>query len=180
MMIPTDDEPAVSSRPYSPARPWDRAEYQRLWLHMQSRTWRTLAIVPAEDGMQTYDVASLLMTVGVHHGESIGVFDFRSITMNRVLHTIEAACSQVAEGERLIFAARSIKENLATIPLARASDAVVLCVSMGSTPIRQVEETIEQIGKERFLGSMLIRERWPKAPPSSRRALLARLEEHRG
>ena len=157
---------------------WERAEYQRLWLQMGSRDWRTLAVVPGEEGMSTYDVANLIMALGVHHGESIGLFDFRDIRMNRVLEVIEWASSKLERGERLIFATRSIKENLATIPLARASDSAVLCVSIGSTSMGFVAETIEQIGKDRFIGSLVIHgpgDEAPSPPPTLwRRRLEAR------
>ena len=158
------------------ARVWDRAEHQRLWLHLQSRAWRTLAVVPGEEWMSTYDVASLITAVGAHHGESMGVFDFRDIRLNRVLSAVEAATRDMRQGERIVFATRSIKENLATIPLARASDGVVLCVSLGSTSKRLAEETLEQVGRDRLLGTLLIRERaTPVAvpPPGS---LVRRLE----
>src|SRR4051812_35608871 len=165
----------TTSRPPRAAR-WDRAEYQQLWLRMESRAWRTLTVVPAEHWMSTYDVASLIMAVGVHHGESIGIFDFRDVGMNRVLAVIEAACQQMRREERIIFAARSIKENLATIPLARATDCVVLCASIGSTPIRLAEEAIAQIGKERFLGSILVRQPDARAPEPSLALWHERLE----
>lgn len=134
-----------------------RAEYQRIWMQLGSRDWRTLAVVPGEEGMSTYDVAIVLMELGVAHGESIGVFDFRDIRMNQALEVIRGAKSQLERGERIIFATRSIRENLATIPLARATDCAVLCVTIGSTSMDFAAETTEQIGKEHFLGSILIR-----------------------
>jgi hypothetical protein len=155
------------------SRPWDRSEYQRLWLQMRSRDWRTLAVVPSEEGMSTYDVANLIMALGVHHGESMAVFDFRDVRGPKVLDSLRAAFGQMRPGDRMIFAARSISENLATIPLARATDRAVLCVSLGSTSIRRVEETIAQIGRERFLGSLVIHalgdgvDGVPVAPPVS-------------
>ena len=157
-------QPPRTSRSPGAAR-WDRAEYQRLWLRMESRAWRTLAVVPAEEDLSTYEVARLIMSLGVHHGESIGLFDFRDVMLNNALAIVRAACAQMGRDERLIFAARSVKENLATVPLARAMDGVVLCASIGSTSIGLLEETIEQIGKDRFVGSILVRR--PPAPPPS-------------
>lgn len=146
-----------ATRPSRIARPWEQDEYQRIWLQMVSRDWRTLAIVPAEEGMSTYDVANLVMALGASHGESIGVYDFRDVRVNRVIEVVRGARSQLERGERLIFATRSIRENLATIPLARATDGAILCVSIGSTSMGLAAETIDQIGKERFIGSLLVR-----------------------
>jgi UDP:flavonoid glycosyltransferase YjiC (YdhE family) len=85
--------------------------------------------------------------------------------MSRVGAFLEVTQELVRRGQRVVFATRSTSKSLATIPLARAADRVILCVSLGSTSIRVVEETIEQIGKERFLGSMLVGE-----PSRGRRA----------
>jgi hypothetical protein len=183
-MTPIDDDeiqderarPVRAALPPPTARGWDRIEYQRLWLYMASRRWRTLAIVPAEEGMSTYEVASVIMGVGAHHGASIGVFDFRDVRLHRVLAVVEDACAHVMPGERLIFATRSIKENLATIPLARAADGVVLCATLGSTSIQLVEETLQEIGSERFLGSVLVREPRAKARAPARAGIWSRLE----
>jgi hypothetical protein len=180
-MTPIDDDtsedcPVRAVLPPFTTRAWDRVEYQRLWLYMQSRAWRTLAIVPCDDDMSTYDVASLIMGVGVHHGESIGVFDFRDIRLSRVLAAVAATVAHMRHDERVIFATRSIKENLATIPLARAADWVVLCASLGSTKLRSVEETIDQIGREHILGSVLVREPPRSARAPARTSLLRRLE----
>src|SRR6185437_12367002 len=118
---------------------WDRSEYQRLWLRMESRPWQTLAVVPAEEDLCTYEIAKLITSLGVHHGESIGLFDFRNVMLNHALAIVRAACAQTSRDERLIFAARSIRDNLATIPLARAVDGVILCASIGSTSIGLLE-----------------------------------------
>lgn len=143
---------------------WDRADLQRIWLGTQSRAWRMLAVVPADEGISTYEVASLITTLGRHHGESVGLADLRDIRLNRVDAFLDAAKELVGRGQRVVFATRSITGNLATIPLARASEGVILCVSMGSTLLGSIEEMVEQIGKERILGSMLIHEAGGGAP----------------
>ena len=101
--------------------------------------------------------ATFFVALGASYGESIGVFDFRDVRMNRALDVIKAVEQQIERGERLVFATRSIRQNMATIPLARATDGAILCVSMGSTSMRLAGETIEQIGKDRFIGSILVR-----------------------
>lgn len=164
------------SFPEEPPGPWDGVDCQRIWLATQTRPWRTLAIVPVEKGMQTFEVASLITGVGLHHGESIGLADLRDIRMNRVASFLEASKVIVDRGERVVFATRSIAENLATIALARAADGVILCVKLGSSSIGSVEETIKQIGKERFLGSILLQEPAPGSPGEPVTPLDHRLE----
>jgi hypothetical protein len=135
---------------------WNRADLQRIWLGTQRRTWRTLAIVPVDEGTSSYHLARLITTLGIHNGESVCLADLRDIHLERAGAFLESASELVNLGHRVIFATRSITGNLATIPVARAADGVILCVSMGSTLLDRVQETIDQIGKERLLGSMLI------------------------
>jgi hypothetical protein len=137
---------------------WDRADWQRIWLATQSRDWRTLALVPASDEVSTIEFAHLITVIGLRQrGESIGVADLRQVELPRARAHLEMVKWHVSQGERIVIALRSCLENLATIPLARAADCAILCVALGSTRIAQAEQTVEQIGKERFLGSVLVR-----------------------
>jgi hypothetical protein len=43
------------------------------------------------------------------------------------------------------------------IPVARAADAVIICVSLGSTSFRDAKEVIEIVGRERVIGSIVVR-----------------------
>jgi hypothetical protein len=155
--LPNGPLPAKENSAGSMGGTWDRADWQRIWLGTQSRPWRTLAVVAADRGLSTYEVASLITALGRQHGESIGMADVRDVGLNRVANILELVNEVVTSGERVVMSARSITENLATIPLARAADCVLLCVSLGSTSIALVEETVAQLGKERFLGSLLLK-----------------------
>jgi hypothetical protein len=138
-----------------------------------------LAVVPADDAISTYEIARLITGLGLHHGERVRMADLRDVRLSRVGAFLEVTSELVRRGQRVVFATRSIDKNLATIPLARAADGVVLCVSLGSTSIRAVEETIERIGKERFLGSLLIGKPGGggcRAPPLSSSQSLVRNE----
>ena len=156
------DEPETNRDSFAPegtlaGGAWNRSDWQRLWLGTQSRPWRTLAVVASDHRVSTYQVASLIAGLGLQHGQQIRMADVRNVTLNRVAAIIELADNVVASGERIVFAARSITENLATIPIARSADCVLLCVSLGSSSLALVEETVAQLGKERFLGSLLIK-----------------------
>jgi hypothetical protein len=156
------DEAETDRDSFAPEGPlnggaWNRSDWQRLWIGTQSRPWRTLAVVASDQCVSTYQVASLIAGLGLQHGQPIRMADVRNITLNRVAAILELADGVVACGERIVFAARSITENLATIPIARSADCVLLCVSLGSSSLALVEETVAQLGKERFLGSLLIK-----------------------
>ena len=148
--------------------PWDRPDCQRLWLGTQIRDWQTLAIVPADEDLSSYEVASLIMALGLHHGEPIGVADLRDVGLSRVRESLEVVNMHVDRGERVILATSAITSNLATIALARSADAAVLCVALGSTSLALVKDTIDQIGKDHFLGSMILHK--PETKHNGRRA----------
>jgi hypothetical protein len=154
--VPDDDLPLPEEALPPDRDPWNRADYQRIWLGAQSRTWRTLAIVPVDDWVSAYEVAKLISALGVHHGISVGAADLGSLGLTGADDILEGA-RFVCRQDRLVFATSTITQNLAAVALARAADCVVLCVSLGSTSLRLVEETIQQIGKERFLGSIVVR-----------------------
>src|SRR6202044_3669543 len=121
--------------------PTDHTDEHRIWLGTQSRAWRTLAVVSADDTISTYEVARVITRLGLHHGEQVRLADLRDVRMSRVGAFLEVTQELVRRGQRVVFATRSTSKSLATIPLARAADGVVLCVSMGSTLIGAVKET---------------------------------------
>jgi len=144
----------------------DDVDLQRLWLGTLRHAWRTLAIIPVDAGVSTYEVARLIATLGMQHGDTVTVADVRAIRMHRVGAFLEAVRELVDRGDRVIFAMRSMTENLAGIPLASAAEGVILCVRFGSTPLKAIEATVEQVGKEHILGSILVREAPAAASPA--------------
>jgi hypothetical protein len=166
-MTPSDDE---TDRDYPRARPdgprgagspLPRLVRQRVWLHLQSRAWRTLAVVPAEAGMPAGHAAHVLAAIAAENGEAFDLFDARSTELDRAPVEVAAAAGG---SRRVLVVTRAIEEDLATVPLARAADAVLLCVSIGSTSLRAVAEVMAAIGKERFLASLSLRTRPRKVP----------------
>jgi hypothetical protein len=65
--------------------------------------------------------------------------------------------AQVASGTRLIVALRSIFENPTASSIAKHADGVLLCVALGETSLREAEETIDAVGRERVIGSIVFR-----------------------
>ncbi|MFC1610548.1 hypothetical protein ACFL6C_06295 [Myxococcota bacterium] len=59
-----------------------------------------------------------------------------------------------------IFAVDSLLTQTRAIPLARAVDRVVLCVTLGVTPVRSARRLIEIVGRDKIVGSIVFR---PKA-----------------
>ncbi|HKQ70105.1 MAG TPA: hypothetical protein VJT73_12240 [Polyangiaceae bacterium] len=136
---------------------WNDPSWQKIWLAIQSREWRSLAIVPASPGVPTLEVAQALVDVGwQHRGLPIGLADLRNVTLPYIDSVIDEVRAHVYGGERILIALRSVFENPATVPIAQAADSSLLCVGLGRTKISSAEESIEQIGSPRFLGSIVV------------------------
>jgi len=152
-------------------------DLERIWFRTQSREWHTLAIIPTE--VETADaalgMAKLIIMLGQQHEEKIGLADFRKIAGARVSAFLQLAEWYVKTGERLVCPTQSIDENPATVAVARAADGVLLCVSLGHTRVRAVEDTIQQIGRDRFIGTVIFRHAPPK--PKASEAIEVRRED---
>jgi hypothetical protein len=57
---------------------------------------------------------------------------------------------------RIVISIESVLSNPLGIGIAQAADAVVLCVRKGRTKIAAARRTIELIGRERFVGSVVL------------------------
>ena len=151
------------------------AELERIWFRTQSRVWRTLAVVPTEldTSDAAYGMAQLIIGLGARHDEKLKLADFRTTPMSRLPQFLQLADFYVGEGERLVYATQPIDENPTTVPVARSADCVLLCVSLGKSSIRDIEDVIDQIGRERFLGSVVFRHTLSK-PTTETGMVLAR------
>jgi hypothetical protein len=137
---------------------WNDPNWQKIWLAIQAKDWRSLAIVPANRGLSTLDLAQALVDVGwQHRGLPIGLADLRNVTLPYIDSVIDEVRSHIFGGERVLIALRSVFENPASVPIAQAADGALLCVSLGATKISGAEETLDQVGRGRFLGSIIVK-----------------------
>jgi hypothetical protein len=137
---------------------WNDPNWQRIWLAIHGKEWRSLAIIPASRGLATLEVARALADVGwQHRGLPIGLADLRNVTLPCIDSVIDEVRAHVFSGERVLIALRSIFENPATVPIAQAADRSLLCIGLGATRIAGAQESIEQIGHSRFLGTIIVR-----------------------
>jgi hypothetical protein len=150
---------------------WDRGDWQRMWFQTQSRDWRTLALVPADDQTSAFEVANLIAGLALDHGESIRVADLRAIKPKHLDAFLEGSRWETSQGTRIVLATRSVATNPATVPIARAADCAILCVSLGTSSLTAIKDTIEQIGQKRFLGSILLRAPARSASSNRRRSI---------
>jgi hypothetical protein len=143
-----------------PKRPLESSEdpaWQKIWLAAQRSDWRSLAVVAAGKGRSTVGVAQMLIQVGWRHRRMpMGLADLRQVPLSHLEGAIAQVQAHVDGGERVLIALGSIFDNPTTVPLARAADRAILCVTLGITAIDGAEQTVEEIGKDRFLGALIL------------------------
>jgi hypothetical protein len=135
---------------------WEHMDWQRMWLHTRSLCWRTLALVPGDRHTPALDVANLMVRLALDHGERVHVADARALRLKHVDAFLEGARYEVGQGARTIFVTMPPSTSLSAVPIAQAADCSLLCVSLGLSSLREMRATVEEIGRGRFLGSLLV------------------------
>jgi hypothetical protein len=135
----------------------DEVELQTLWLSLARRSWRSLAVLAASKGTSTIGVANSLARMALWYtGQPSCVFDMRDLHLRFLDEQVRDMAAQMQGEERVFVALRSLSENATTAPLAMAADGVVLCLELGNADIKSAKRTIAAIGRERFLGTILV------------------------
>jgi hypothetical protein len=146
---PPEEIPAAAPNDGPHAIAW-----QRLWLSTQRRPWRSLAVIAVDEAISTADVAKELARVGASHlGSEVVFHDGSGLSLER----LRAATRTFLGGTgHVIIAVGPVLASPAALALARAADAALLCLSLGQTPVAAAARTVEEIGRERFLGAALL------------------------
>ena len=135
----------------------DLLDWQRLWLATQRTPWATLALVPIGDGVPTARIATALAELGRQHlGGIIVACDATDVSLSTLKTELSALSERVRCAERAIVALPPLLESPAGLALARATDAVVLCISLGKSEIAEATQVLEDLGP-RVLGTVIVR-----------------------
>jgi hypothetical protein len=137
----------------------DDVASQMLWLATQRRPWRSLAVVGASAGVPTLEVANMLAKLSWwYRGQPASVADFRDLSLRLVDYQLRDVALQLERDPvTIVIALRSIYENPTVVPVATAVDSAVLCINLGATAIASARKTVETIGREKFLGTIVVR-----------------------
>jgi hypothetical protein len=169
--------PIQSNRPPNPGtsiqraalvEPWLDLEWQRLWLTIQARPWRTLALIPAGDGAAldfTPRVALLLSRTGmVHLGKPVQVADATHVPLNQLTAFFDEVERSTGQGERLLIALPPAGKSAITASIAQASDAALLCILNERMSTSAAKRTVNLIGASRFIGSAIFHAHQVESP----------------
>ena len=111
----------------------------------------------ASKGTSTLGTASSLARIAWWYtGQPSCVFDMRSLSLRLLEPQLRDMAAQMNGGERVFVALSTLSENPTTAPIAMAADGVVLCVELGKADIKSARRAIDTIGRDRFLGTILV------------------------
>jgi len=135
-------------------------DFHELWFALQRWPWASLVVVPADEGGSAAWIARSLAAVGGQlQGGAVTSLVAEALDFNSAA---QAAASLSAGGPRggsrsqVIVAIEPIVARPLAIAVARAADALLLCIEMGRTRMASARRTIELVGRERFIGSVII------------------------
>jgi hypothetical protein len=161
---------ALAVPPPEPPKPWDDVALQRLWLATQRREWRTLALVGASKAVDTLHLAQLFAKLAWWwSGQPSCTFDLRDLSLRLVQYHQREVAAQSETGARVFIALGSTLANPTAVPMARSADAVLLVVDLGEAKFKDAQQTIDQVGRDRFLGAIVVRPPDPRRPASETR-----------
>jgi hypothetical protein len=146
------------------ADPPDR-EIQELWFALARRQWRSLALVPADEGGSAAAVATSLAEVGRRLRDAPVTFFVMAdpldyVSTSRILTAFEStqqggSALAMASGGRVIVAVQPVIVEPLGLAVAQSADAVVLCLELGRTRLAAARRTVELVGRERIAGCLL-------------------------
>jgi hypothetical protein len=141
-----------------PVEPWQDAEWQRLWLAIEARPWRTLALIPAGEGASPDFALFVAMTLSrtgmVHLGSPVQVADATQVQLNQLSGFLGEVQRTTNDGARLLIALPPAGSAI-TGAIAQAADAAVLCVLLERMSTTEAKRTVKLVGASRFVGAAI-------------------------
>lgn len=132
---------------------------QRIWVRAQANAWTTLALVgwSAKSPEATMAVARGLARVAADSGGGLSLMDGRSLELRHLPQVQARLRASVSRQTAVVLPLPRV--NPACVSVAQACDATVLVVFLGETSQVVARQTIEQIGRDRFFGTIIVRPR---------------------
>jgi hypothetical protein len=135
----------------------ESSDVQQLWLTLLRRPWRSIAVVPTDSHASARSVTASLLELSVLHDlEALRVFEGAGLALPQTVHLREEIAAAVTAGTRAVVGLGSFSTALEGVAVARATDAVLLVLRLGASTLGGVRETIEIVGRERVVGTVVL------------------------
>lgn len=132
--------------------------WQRLWLRCQQHDWQSLAFIGSSrrDPDGVLEIAHGMARLASELGQEITVFDARNLGLKDMGRMLAQVQSITSRGKRCIIVLKLVTENATTVPMAQNVDAALLGVFIGETSAIAAGRTIDEVGRPKFLGSVVL------------------------
>ena len=135
----------------------DDLALQRLWMALDQRSWRTAAIVSTTLRVSTLDIANTVAELSwACRGQATLAVDLRATSLSLLDHHEKHVAEQVKKGSCVVLALPSLEQSPIAVKLARGCDVVVLLVRIGETLLAPATRVIDDIGRDKILGAILV------------------------
>lgn len=144
----------------SPAEPIP-TELLHLWtLLTQREKWNSLAVVPAQPGASGLTAARAIVEVGSQYREKpIRLIDAEGLPPGAAARLVREMRAHVEQGGMVVVCLDSVLSNPVGLEVALNTERALLCVPLVSTQFSAARQTLELIGKARFLGSVTLQQK---------------------
>jgi hypothetical protein len=141
---------------------------QRLWLEVHRHQWSSLVLVPADPGASAGSIAASLAKAGavlgdpelrVVNAEGMGTEAIRGVIADLKLMadlSTRAVSATTGNPWRVVVTIESVLSNPLGIMLVQAADMALLCARKRKTQLAAAQRTIDLIGRDRFIGSVVL------------------------
>jgi hypothetical protein len=135
------------------------SDWQRLWFATREHQWNSLAIIPGDSGIDVRRVAESLVETGRAHGERpVSLLNAIGVQLAGVHQFVDSIAAMTGRGDWVIVPVDPIADNPSAVPIVHAASAALLVVRLGESLLAPARATIEAIGREHFLGSVVLGE----------------------
>lgn len=104
------------------------------------------------------EIANGMARIASELGQELAVVDAREVGLRDLDTTIEKIQGYTNRGRRCIVVLKLVSENATTVPVAQQVDAALLGVFIGETSVVGAGRTIDEVGRAKFLGSVILSE----------------------
>ena len=132
-------------------------EWQRFWIRLQQTAWSTLAVVPADSGVDVHAVVKDLVEAGRQSGSrTVSSLDAAGVPAARALDIIRSFDVTSRSAQQVIVACDALADNPATLAIARAVSGVLLVARLGESRLSAAKASVDAIGRERVIAGITL------------------------
>jgi hypothetical protein len=142
-------------------------DLQELWFTTLRWEWSSLVLVPAHSSGSAVWIAKALAEIGIPQSRAAKITAQGAVltatselvgdlVTQSTIRSMKSSSERWKTGQTII-AIDPVVSNPSGIPVALSADAVLLCVELGKTDIKSARKTVQLIGRERFIGCVIVK-----------------------